>query len=456
MRTATLVLVMSALVAFAPAAWADPSTTYTTWEGDESANWNTAGNWDNGVPNSNGVQAIFPTLTGFTGSQPTLDVNNRTVETLRFEDAGGGWTLSGTGMVLKIQPSVSSGGDGNNAIEDLATSGTTTIHPDLYLVSWGPFPIVLNGARLEGQGLKVTRKKSLSVSDGTASFGQLAIDGDGYMRLAGNGTLELRGAHDGSLTSACDIQHTDELTLILGASDAIGSAVYVPSDNSVLEASTDVTLDNEFVFRAQFSQYAHHFAGDNGITFNGTLTPPSPGGTAVTIDCNIDTTNRVKKLLFTGDMTLTDRPWDFVGDGDVEFSGDLSGTTTARSLTRGSGDGTLILSGANTYMAPTQVTDGTLLITGSVEKTSDLTITGGVLDLSSAGLIRVLQSNYTEADALADIGASKIVADVALGASNVSTYNDGGTNYTQILVPEPATLGLLAVGGLAVIRRRRR
>ena len=57
--------------------------------------------------------------------------------------------------------------------------------------------------------------------------------------------------------------------------------------------------------------------------------------------------------------------------------------------------------------------------------------------------------NYSEADALADIGAQLIINTTGEGLA-VSTVGD----YTLITTPEPATMLLLGMGGLALLRRR--
>lgn len=163
------------------------------------------------------------------------------------------------------------------------------------------------------------------------------------------------------------------------------------------------------------------------------------GGTVSTVGGDT-----VHQFLSTGASTLD--LYSATIDGDIDGSGSLVWDKT----------GILTLGGANTYMGSTQIDSGTIALSGSIGSTSDLSFVSGLLDLGSTGLIRVLQTNYSIADANTDIGNNRIQG----SGLTVSTFNDGSNDYTQILaVPEPTVLALAACGGaisLAVLRRRRK
>src|SRR6516162_8012844 len=70
--------------------------TDTHWTGNTDTTWGTSGNWDNGVPNGNTVNAVFNgTFTG--GHQPTLTSSPSTF--------GGIWMATGVGQDVSISGS---------------------------------------------------------------------------------------------------------------------------------------------------------------------------------------------------------------------------------------------------------------------------------------------------------------------------------------------------------------
>jgi len=76
---------------------------------------------------------------------------------------------------------------------------------------------------------------------------------------------------------------------------------------------------------------------------------------------------------------------------------------------------------------------------------------GSFLDIQDSAQLLVLASNYSIADALADITAGNIVNTSGEGL-DVSTEGD----YTLITtIPEPTTMLLLGIGSLSLIRRKR-
>jgi autotransporter-associated beta strand protein len=137
---------------------------------------------------------------------------------------------------------------------------------------------------------------------------------------------------------------------------------------------------------------------------------------------------------------------------------DLHSATISGNIS-GAGDliwnkaGTLGLNGANSYTGTTTISLGIVSLSGLIGSTSDLSFGSGSLFLASTGVINVLQSNYSLADAAEDIGANRITGAFA---PQVSTFNDGFNTYTQIsAIPEPSTALLGGLGLLALLRRRR-
>jgi len=183
------------------------------------------------------------------------------------------------------------------------------------------------------------------------------------------------------------------------------------------------------------------------------------------------------------------------------------------------GTGQVVLDQANTYTGPTTVSAGTLLVNGSLASGSTVTVAGGTLGgtgtingpvivdlagtLAPGASIDTLEVGATTLNGtfLVDVDANgtsdllAVTGNLALGGASILTIVDplklvlgktytiatygtrsgtfgGGTNLPApspwyvdygtgsndkiTLTPEPATLALLALGGLALILRRKR
>jgi hypothetical protein len=200
--------------------------------------------------------------------------------------------------------------------------------------------------------------------------------------------------------------------------------------------------------------------GGNGITPNRTTTTPTPingqaGGSGIVV------------VSYSGSQVLAGGIVSTVGGKTVhQFTSTGASTLDLHSATiaggiNGSGNlvwnkaGILTIGGANTYTGATTINLGQLFLAGAIGSTSDLIfLAGGKLDLGTTGLIRILQSNYSISDANNDISNNSIFAGDNL---QVSTFNDGFNNFTQItVIPEPSAALLGSLGLLALLRRRRK
>jgi hypothetical protein len=99
--------------------------------------------------------------------------------------------------------------------------------------------------------------------------------------------------------------------------------------------------------------------------------------------------------------------------------------------------------------------NGSMNISGGVATFGELlfgTDPTDVINISGAGILRVNQAAYSEADALADIAGGKITG----AGLVVSTVDVGNGPYTQVsVVPEPGTLALAAALFAAVLLGKR-
>lgn len=168
---------------------------------------------------------------------------------------------------------------------------------------------------------------------------------------------------------------------------------------------------------------------------------------------------------YTGSQVLTGGLVSTVGGDTVHqftttgtSSLDLHSATIGGNISGGGGlvwdkTGALKLSGTNSYTGTTTISFGNIQLSGLIGSTADLLFSSGTLFLDSTGVINVLQSNYSLADANNDITGSFITG---AGALQVTTFNDGSNDFTQIsVIPEPSAALLGGLGMLMLLRRRR-
>ncbi|MCE5327297.1 MAG: PEP-CTERM sorting domain-containing protein [Planctomycetaceae bacterium] len=86
-----------------------------------------------------------------------------------------------------------------------------------------------------------------------------------------------------------------------------------------------------------------------------------------------------------------------------------------------------------------------------------LNLNGAILEVNIFGDGQPVSGAYhlLQADTLVGEFAQIIVPDIDGAIWDLSGLSAGGDGYLRLSVPEPATLNLLALGGIAMIRRRR-
>ena len=371
-------------------------------------------------------------------------------------------------------------------------SGTVTVSTDLTALSAGSLAIA-SGA--PGGIVSIGPAGTLIVTDGVTvgAGGTLSIDGMLVAPLVtiSGGTLTSdagagTGAIDGSLTLTDGATFAVEATgVAMDRLDCTGAVTIDPS------ASLDITLAG---FPGPALGMAMPLIGaDGGLagtfgTVNGVLLAGNKA-CAVTYQANGATVTVVRPGDFEvdGDVDFSDftylaanygqsgKSWvdgDADGDGDVDFT-----DFTHLGANYGSdSDSSAEAPSAGTVELHVNAVTGEMWLVGNGATLSGYSITSAagslVPDGDGAAPFQFYLANETDDISAASLGVGVLVdGELALGAAFDTTpplslppdlmfsygvFGQGGSvSGDVILVPEPATLGLLAMGGLAMMRRRR-
>ncbi|HAC6646582.1 autotransporter-associated beta strand repeat-containing protein [Salmonella enterica] len=246
-----------------------------------------------------------------------------------------------------------------------------------------------------------------------------AISGSGQVVKSGDDVLTLSGVNSysgGTLIS--------DGTLVASNVEALGTGDV--TDNATLELNTGGTFDNAISGSGQVEK-----SGDGTLTLSGSNT--YTGGTLISggtlVASNVE-------ALGTGDVT-DNATLELNTGGD--FTNNIGGTGRVEK----SGDGTLTLSGSNTYTGGTLISSGTLVAndvnalgTGDVTDNATLKLnTGGDFTNNIGGTGRVEKSG----DGTLTLSGSNtytggtLISDGTLVASNVEALGSGDIdNYASL------------------------
>ncbi len=309
----------------------------------------------------------------------------------------------------------------------------------------------------------------INSSANTFTANQSMNQGAGGLTKSGSGMLILPVAntYTGETRINAGTLRVDN-TSALSGSNSIGFG-NIAGGAATLNNNTGgtLTLDKAF-FRGNGNSISGFVTG-GAIVFNG-LAANALNSNLCGLGVNNAGVTFAGGLQLVGD-TQADRNFTLSGSGSILISGSVVDGLRKGSLTY-NGSGTLTLDGSNTYTGMTTVSNGTLNFGVSETLSGGLTIatTGTAVLTAHTGTVKVLDitgltisgttafagSGAKDGSTTADANFGSVV-DSTLDAGNPAEVQFAGASLASpVPVPEPGTIGLLAVGAVGGLLLRRR
>ena len=366
-----------------------------SWLTDANENWNTSGNWTNGVPNAASDTANL-----------TLDITGNRVVTIN--------TTSATIGILNI-------GDTNGSnVYDLTNSGGATLTFDnggsnaqVNQTSTSGGDFIDENIRLKGS-LDITNASAHTLSF-TGSIQSSATSGTQTISfLSGNETV-FAGILDSGTGGTIAVSKSGSGVLTLSGSNTYTGGTSVSAGTLALGAGVSgtpvgtgtLTLSDGATLRSSASGAGSARTLQNAISLSGNITL---GNAVNNGTLTFDGTALANGVTLTGDTTLTTPSQVVIPD---VISGAFSLTKAGASL--------LTLSGTNLYSGGTFINEGTIRFSNSSALGGTGNVTLGTSGGASAGL------QWT--GGTATISNNITVASAATGTSNLGAAT-GTPNYS--------------------------
>jgi autotransporter-associated beta strand protein len=388
------------------------------------------------------------------GDHTTLTLNGGEVEVDNNDNSntgerlGGNFVVDATSTIDVVNGSDS--GDTSNPyyFNNLTFSGNgSTLTVSSSAINSNEFQVRFSDITLAGGD-------EMSIGDAVSVELQTASLASGTFSLSGSGTAVLQG-DNASLAGTLDVTGaTINAEAATAGNDELGSADFTLNAGATLigqhrNGDTKFT-DNIITLNGGTLQYnLRDNSGDNGS---------AEGTVNVAASSTLSTANFQDNAEAQGD-TVTYDVLNFTGAGT---------TLTVDNPTSGGGGVTTARFGeANIdYDATLDIKSNTWLI-------FDLLDGAGTLSKTGVGLLRIVAPDTTNSWTGAfevDAGTVDVVDDIEFATLKVDgsyvspgSYSTGELNHftgggqiTVNAIPEPATMGLLAIGGIGLVLRRRR
>ena len=335
----------------------------TSWNNTGGGSWAlTASNWTSGIPNSAGGLATFGTILA-ASSTVTLD-GNETVGNLVFNNSSASYTIAPGNSPSNTLIIDNGGSSATGFIYD--TNGNHIITA----------PMTLNSNLQVGIS---NSSNTFAISGAIGGVGGITDSSNGLLILSGNnsygggttilsGTIQVgTGGASGSLgTSTAPIANAGGLAFDLSSSLNVPSAITGVGTVSMSSTGT-VTLSGTNTYSGNTTinggtiQYG---TADPAALSSGKLVFAGNGildvnGNNVTLSTISGTTGKIDNVVAGGTPTVT-----ISSSVAQSFSGVIADTTGTLSLVK-AGSGQLTLGGVNTYLGPTTISAGSVLVTNS-------------------------------------------------------------------------------------------
>ncbi|MFO1487836.1 MAG: autotransporter-associated beta strand repeat-containing protein [Verrucomicrobiota bacterium] len=376
-------------------------------------------------------------------------------------NAGGTWTVAS-----------------NNYTGNTFLNGGTLRISSPFSVGTPPVAWTADRVQFNGGSLGVASNANITFDDGKVGFaanvlGSILVDGGATITMSNEisgtaslikgfpGTLILKGSNSFSgvlyLDRGVDGNNNDGITRIT-KNDAVANVVEIRSRNSSVNTAGGATLQLDgsaenlnllqpvwFSCRqdAATNSTIQNLAGSNTLSGNFTLTS---GGNWIHIQ-----TDAGSKLAIAGQMQYNDtllalRNLHFRGEGDTLVAGDilLSANATTPVTVIKSGTGKLTLAGNNTYSDITVVSNGVLLLTGSINSTGAVRVAGGTF--AGTGSVTTpanmtVEANGSLAPGNGGIGDLTINNNLTLAGTTVIEVNKTANTTDRVLGVQALTYG---------------